>query len=481
MDLGVMTRKPVADILKGSREGPSLAKSLGLLSIVALGIGDIIGAGIFVLTGTAAAQFAGPSVMLSFALGGIVCGLIGLCYAELSAMLPVSGSTYSYTYATLGELVAWIIGWDLVLEYATGTAAVAVGWSSYATSMLRHAGLTLPPTLSAATGTAVKLPDGSTVTGIANLPAVLVVAALTALLILGTSESAKLNNVIVAIKLAVVLAFIGVGAFYVDPAHWHPFIPANTGGFGHFGYSGLLRGSAVVFFAFLGFDAACTAAQEARNPQRDMPVGILGAVAVCTVLYVVVAAVLTGIVPYAQLNVADPVAKGVEGIGLPWFSALIELGALLGLTTVILVSLYGCSRVLLTVAHDGLLPPVFARVNPRTQTPIVSQLLIGAGVAVIAAVFPIGELSELVSIGTLLAFVLVCGAVIRLRQTDPAVERPFRMPWVPVIPIVGALCCVLLMAGLPLLAWLRLGVWMAIGLSIYAVYGRWYSVLRHPK
>ena len=276
MDSGVMTRKPVADILKVSREGPSLAKSRGLLSIVALGVGDIIGAGIFVLTGTAAAQFAGPSVMLSFALGGIVCGLIGLCYAELSAMLPVSGSTYSYTYATLGELVAWIIGWDLVLEYATGTAAVAVGWSSYATSMLRHAGLTLPLTLTAATGTAVKLPDGSTVTGIANLQAVLVVAALTALLILGTSESAKLNNVMVAIKLAVVLAFIGVGAFYVDPAHWHPFIPANTGGFGHLGYSGLLRGSAVVFFAFLGFDVACTAAQEARNPQRDMPVGILG-------------------------------------------------------------------------------------------------------------------------------------------------------------------------------------------------------------
>jgi APA family basic amino acid/polyamine antiporter len=353
-----------------------------------MGIGAIIGAGIFVLTGTAAARYAGPAIILSFVLGGVVCAFVGLCYSELAAMLPVSGSTYTYTYATLGELFAWIIGWDLILEYAMGAATVAVGWSGYITSLLQNVGISIPPALAAGPGTIIKLPNGGTVTGMVNLPAALIIAALTIMLVLETKESARLNNVMVAIKLVVVLAFIGLGAMYVNPAHWHPFIPPNNGAFGGFGLSGVLRGSAVVFFAFIGFDAVSTSAQEAKLPQRDMPIGILGSLVICTLLYIAVAAVLTGLVPYTDLNVADPIAKGVDVVGMTWFSILIKIGALSGLTTVILVLLYGQTRILYTVAHDGLLPGVFARVHPRLQTPYLSQMLIGLVVAVTAALVP---------------------------------------------------------------------------------------------
>ncbi|WP_428537885.1 amino acid permease [Rhodopila sp.] len=476
---GLMARKSVADIMSsGEAEGHRLSKTLGPFSIIAMGIGAIIGAGIFVLTGTAAARYAGPAIMLSFVLGGIVCSFVGLCYAELAAMLPVCGSTYTYTYATLGELVAWIIGWDLILEYAMGAATVAVGWSGYMTSLLHNLGVSIPPALAAAPGTAIKLPDGSTVTGILNLPAAVIVAILTTMLIMGTKESARLNNVMVAIKLVVVLAFIALGARYVNPANWHPFIPDNTGTFGSFGLSGVLRGSSVVFFAFIGFDAVSTSAQEAKLPQRDMPIGILGSLVVCTVLYLAVAAVLTGLVPYAQLNVADPIAKGVNVIGLNWFSVLIKIGALTGLTTVILVLLYGQSRILYTIADDGLLPGLFARLHPRLQTPYLSQMLIGLIVAVTAALVPIDVLGELVSIGTLFAFVLVCGAVIYLRRSASETFRPFSVPGVPVVPVLGILFCLLLMAGLPLMTWLRLVVWLAIGMVIYLSYGRTHSRLR---
>lgn len=478
---GLMARKSVDEIVRaGEAGGRRLSKTLGPLSITAMGIGAIIGAGIFVLTGTAAAQYAGPGIMLSFVLAGVACAFVGLCYAELAAMLPVAGSSYTYTYATLGELFAWIIGWDLVLEYAMGAATVAVGWSGYAASLLRSVGIAIPPALAAAPGTEVRLADGGTVTGIVNLPAALIVLALTALLIAGTKESARLNNIMVAVKLLVVLAFIALGASYVNAAHWQPFIPANTGDFGHFGWSGVLRGAGVVFFAYIGFDAVSTAAQEAKNPQRDMPSGILGSLAVCTVLYIAVAAVLTGLVPYTELNVADPIAKGVDAIGLPWFSVLIKLGALAGLTTVILVLLYGQSRIFFTMAQDGLLPGVFARVHPRLQTPHLSQMLIGAVVAVVAALVPIHILGEMVSIGTLFAFVLVCGAVIYLRRSDAQAFRPFRVPGVPVIPVLGILFCLLLMAGLPLDTWLRLIVWLLVGLVVYFFYGRSHSVLRHP-
>jgi APA family basic amino acid/polyamine antiporter len=482
-DTSYMARKSVADIV-GSADaegGHSLSKTLGATSITAMGIGAIIGAGIFVLTGTAAAQFAGPSIILSFVLGGIACAFVGLCYSELAAMLPVCGSSYTYTYATLGEIFAWIIGWDLILEYAMGAATVAVGWSGYIVSLLHNVGITIPPALAAAPGTVIKLADGTTVAGVVNLPAVVIIAILTTMLVLGTKESARLNNIMVAIKLVVVVAFIGIGVFFVHPENWHPFIPANTGEFGNFGMSGILRGSAVVFFAFIGFDAVSTAAQEAKKPQRDMPIGILGSLVICTLLYILVAAVLTGLVPYAQLNVPDPIAKGVDAIGVNWFSILIKIGALTGLTTVILVLLYGQSRIFFTMSQDGLLPRLFARVHPRLQTPHLSQIMIGAIVAIVAALTPIGVLGEMVSIGTLFAFILVCGAVIYLRRSDSDANRPFRVPGVPVIPILGILFCLLLMAGLPLVTWMRLVVWLVVGMVIYISYGRNHSKLRYPE
>ena len=481
-DQGLMARKSVDDIVKsGEADGTKLAKTLGPFSITAMGIGAIIGAGIFVLTGTAAARYAGPSIMLSFVLGGIVCGFVGLCYAELASMLPISGSSYTYTYATLGEVFAWMIGWDLILEYAMGAATVGVGWSGYIVSICRDIGITIPPTLAAAPGTTVTLPGGGTATALFNLPAALIIAALTTLLVLGTKDSARLNNIMVVIKLTVVVAFIAVGAFFVSTAHWHPFIPANDGRFGHFGWSGVLRGAAVVFFAFIGFDAVSTAAQEAKSPQRDMPIGILGSLVICTVLYIAVAAVLTGLVPYADLNVADPIARGVDVVGLTWFAIVIKIGALSGLTTVILVLLYGQSRIFFTMSRDGLLPHMFALVHPRLKTPFRSQILIGVVVAVVSALVPIHVLGEMVSIGTLFAFVLVCGAVIYLRRSDSEAFRPFRVPGVPLVPLCGIVFCLLLMSGLPLATWLRLIVWLLVGLTIYFLYGRRHSTLRHPE
>jgi APA family basic amino acid/polyamine antiporter len=450
-----MTRKPLADII-AEGESHALRKTLGPVSLTALGIGCIIGAGIFVLTGTAAARYAGPGIMLSFVIGGIACAFVGLCYAELAALLPVAGSTYTYTYATLGEIFAWIIGWDLILEYAMGASTVAVGWSGYIASLLRNFGITIPPQYAAAPWTQVKLPDGTSVDGIVNIPAALIVLALTAMLIGRTKESARLNNIMVAVKLFVVVAFILLGAAYVTSANWHPLIPANTGEFGHFGWTGVVRGASVVFFAFIGFDAVSTAAQEAKLPQRDMPIGILGSLVICTILYVLVAAVVTGLVPYTELNVPDPIAKAVDVIGMTWFSVLIKIGALAGLTTVILVLLYGQSRVFFTIAKDGLLPKMFSEVHPTLGTPYKSQLLIGIVVAIVAALTPIDVLGEMVSIGTLFAFALVCGAVVYLRKSDAEIFRPFRTPAVPWVPSLGIAFSLLLMVFLPWETWLRL-------------------------
>ncbi|MBS0450838.1 MAG: amino acid permease [Proteobacteria bacterium] len=454
----------------------ALNKTLGPFSITALGVGAIIGAGIFVLTGTAAAKYAGPGVMLSFMLAGFACAFVGLCYAELAALIPASGSTYTYTYATLGELAAWTIGWDLVLEYSMGAATVAVGWSGYLVSLLAQFGLHLPPEFTHAPG-AVQLKDGSTIHAVFNVPAALIVGLLTLMLVMGTRESARLNNLMVLIKLVVVIAFIGFGIGAVNANHWTPFIPDNTGNFGEFGLSGVLRGASVVFFAFIGFDAVSTAAQEARNPQRDMPLGILGSLLVCTLLYVAVAAVLTGLVPYQKLNVPDPIALGIDVIGQPWLSLLVKFGALAGLTTVILVLLYGQSRIFFTMAGDGLLPSVFSRVHAKTGTPYLSQIWIGVVVAAIAGLFPIHVLGEMVSIGTLFAFVLVCAAVMHLRRTEAEAHRPFRVPGVPIVPIIGIAMCALLMSALPLDTWLRLVIWLAVGLVIYFGYGRHHSVL----
>ena len=473
---GLFARKPVAAIV-GAKGPEGSARVLGAISITAMGIGAIIGGGIFIFTGTVAALNAGPAIVLSFVLAAIACAFVGLCYAELSTFLPVAGSTYTYTYATLGEFAAWIIGWDLILEYAIGGAAVAVGWSGYFTSLLQGMGLVLPPRLVAATGQTVTLADGTTATAIANLPAAAIVVLITVLLVGGTRESARLNNIMVAVKLTVVLAFIGLGAFYVDTANWHPFIPANTGTFGAFGVSGIVRGAAVVFIAYVGFDAVSNCAQEARRPQRDMPIGILGSLAISTVLYIAVAAVLTGLVPYTQLNVPDPVVMGLRAVGQAWFSLFIDLGALIGITTVILVLLYGQSRIFATMAADGLLPPVVARVHPKLGTPWISQIVIGAVVAAVAAVSPIDVLAELVGVGTLFAFVLVCGAVIYLRHLEPDAPRPFRVPHVPLVPLLGILFCLVLIAGMTPATWVRLVVWLAIGLVIYFTYSRHHSRL----
>jgi APA family basic amino acid/polyamine antiporter len=478
---GAFARKPLADIVAAEGGAARPAKVLGAISITAMGIGAIIGAGIFVLTGTAAALYTGPALTISFVLAAIACGLVGLCYAELSTLLPVQGSTYTYTYATLGEFVAWVIGWDLVLEYGVGVGAVASGWSAYLNSLLKLGGMGLPPEFVAATGAAIVRADGTAGVAIANLPAAAIVLVITALLVLGTRESARLNNVMVAVKLTVVLAFVGVGAFYIDPANWHPYIPPNTGEFGHFGVSGILRGASVVFFAYIGFDAVSNCAQEARRPQRDMPIGILGSLALSTLLYIAVAAVLTGLVPYPKLNVADPVVEGVRAIGIGWLSLLVNVGALVGLTTVILVLLYGQSRIFATMASDGLLPPAFGRVHPLYGTPWLSQIIIGLGVAVIAATMSIDALGKLVGAGTLFAFILVCIAVIHLRRSEPDTHRPFRVPVVPWLPLAGIVACGGLLAGLGTYTWLRLGAWLLIGLVIYFLYGRFNSRLRAGK
>lgn len=469
---GVTSRKLLSDILAAAANAPPLPRVLGPVSIVFMGIGAIIGAGIFVLTGTAAALFAGPAVVLSFMLAGITCVFVALCYAELSALMPVSGSTYTYTYVSLGQLAAWLVGWNLILEYSIGAAAVAVGWSGYFNGTLASIGIVIPPQLSNSTGQAVQLADGTMVTAIANLPAAAIVAFLTILLVRGTRESALVNNLMVTLKLIVIVAFIGLGAGHISAANWHPFVPPNAGTFGTFGWSGVLHGASVVFITYIGFDAVSNCAQEARRPQRDMPIGILGALLIATILYVLVAGVLVGVVPYSELNVAAPVGLAVDRMGIGWFAALVQLGALIGITTAILVLLYGQGRIFATMANDGLMPSLFSRVHPRLKTPWMSQILIGVVVAATAAAFPIEILGELVGGGTLFAFMMVCASVVRLRRLEPHAARPFRVPAVPFVPMLGMLSCLGLIVGLSPLTWTRLLLWMAIGLVIYFAYGR---------
>jgi APA family basic amino acid/polyamine antiporter len=502
----IFATKPLNVIMQEAAETGegSLRRALGPINLITLGIGAIIGAGIFVLTGQAAATAAGPAIVISFIFSGIICAFAGLCYAEFASLIPIAGSAYTYGYATLGEIFAWIIGWDLILEYAFGAATVASGWSGYFVSLLDDLGLYIPPQWIATPGTHLVFYQGqwrqlSTVqealksagisasslphaVGIFNLVAFLAIAVSTFILIVGIKESANFTSAIVFIKIAIVFVFIAVaGAFVLHhtgtaAANWHPFIPPNRGHFGDFGWSGVARGASVIFFAYIGFDAVSTAAQEAKNPQRDMPIGIIGSLVICTILYILVSGLLTAVVPYTSLNVADPVAIAIDATGVRWGSLLVKAGAVAGLGSVMLVMLLGQSRVFYSMSRDGLLPKWAGAIHARFRTPWISSLVVGVCVAAFASLIPIGELADLVNIGTLLAFVIVSAGVWALRNSRPTLPRPFKTPLVPLVPILGILTSVGAMASLPPITWFRLLIWLGIGLLVYAFYSR-----RHSK
>ncbi len=456
-----------------------LRRTLGPLALMSLGIGAIVGAGIFVLSGVAA-QHTGPALVLSVILSGVGCAFAGLCYAEFAAMIPVAGSAYTYSYATIGEFLAWIIGWDLILEYAVGATTVSIGWSGYLVSFLeRTLHLPFPAELTKSPWESIQLVNGTMVHPLFNLPAAIIVLFITALLIVGIRESAKFNNFIVLVKVGVVLLFIIVGALYVHRAYWHPFLPQNQGTFGEFGFSGVLRGAGIIFFAYIGFDAVSTAAQEARNPERDMPIGILGSLGICTILYIVVVLVMTGLQPFRRLNVADPLAIAIDSTPAHlWLSPIVKIGALLGTTAVILVMMLGQTRVFYSMAHDGLLPKAFGKVHSRFRTPYVSTALTGVCVAIAGGLLPLRIVGELVSIGTLLAFVIVSASVMVMRKRHPEIRRPFRTPLVWLVGPLGIIVCGAQMLGLPSDTWIRLFVWMAIGLVVYFSYSRYHSTLQ---
>ena len=479
MDL--FRRKSITDLQSEALTDHSLKRALGALNLTMLGIGAIIGTGIFVLTGTVAALNAGPAVVLSFVLAGVASIFAALCYSEFASLVPMAGSAYTYGYATLGELIAWIIGWDLVLEYALGAVTVAIGWSGYVVSFLRDIGINVPCALSAARGTTVQCADGTTATALFNLPAVLIIAIVTTLLVIGIKESANFNNVIVFVKVAVVLLFIVGAARAINPANWHPFMPPNTGVRGEFGWTGVMTGAGIVFFAYIGFDAVSTAAQEAKNPQRDMPIGIIGSLLICTVLYIVVAGIATGVMSYKDLNVPDPIAVAADRAGLGWMSSLIKLGAIAGLSSVILVMLLGQSRVFWTMSKDGLLPQFVNKIHPRFQTPYLTSIITGIGVAIVSAFLTVREAGSLVSIGTLLAFVIVSIGIMVLRVREPNLPRAFKTPvWWLVGPL-GALSALYLMISLPWRTWERLIIWFAIGIVIYLAYGVRHSRLAQKR
>jgi basic amino acid/polyamine antiporter, APA family len=474
--MSLFRRKSVTDLQTEAATDHSLKRALGPWNLTMLGIGAIIGTGIFVLTGTVAAQNSGPAVVLSFVAAGIASIFAALCYAEFASLVPMAGSAYTYGYATLGEFIAWIIGWDLILEYALGAVTVSIGWSGYVVSFLRDIGIEVPARFSAAHGSPVTLADGTTVTAIFNLPAVIIIAIVTALLVVGIKESANFNNVIVFVKLAVVLIFIVGAAHAINAANWHPFIPPQTvtDGVpvrGAFGWSGVLAGAGVVFFAYIGFDAVSTAAQEAKNPQKDMPVGIIGSLLICTVLYILVSGIATGVMSYTELNVPDPIAVVADRAGLGWISTGIKLGAIAGLSSVILVMLLAQSRIFYSMARDGLLPQWVNNVHPKFQTPWITSIVTGLAVAIPAGWFTVREAGSLVSIGTLLAFVIVSIGIFVLRVREPKLERPFKTPVYWLTAPLGALSALLLMSGLPWRTWERLIIWFVIGLLIYGVYG----------
>jgi APA family basic amino acid/polyamine antiporter len=471
--LGLLKKKSLEEILANSENGDShLNRTLTSTDLIMLGIGVVIGAGLFSITGVAAAQHAGPAIVISFIIAAIGCAFAGLCYSELASMIPVSGSAYTYAYATMGELVAWIIGWDLILEYAIGAATVSISWSAYMVSFLHDLGIHLPPAITASPWQSVQLPNGGEEYGIINLPALFIIVCITWLLIVGVRETTRVNMIIVCVKLAVVLLFISLGFHYINQENYHPFIPPNTGVFGEFGWSGIMRAAGIVFFAYVGFDSLSTASQEAINPQKSMPIGIIGSLFICTLLYVLFAHVLTGIVNYTELNTAAPVAVAIDKTPYLWIQGLVKIAILAGFTSVILVLLYGQSRIFYIMARDGMLPKWFSTIHPTYKTPWYSNILLMLFVGLFGAFAPIALVGSMTSIGTLLAFVLVCVGVLILRYTNPEQPRPFRTPWVPLVPILGIVFCLALMFSLGLDNWMRLFIWLLIGFVIYFGYSR---------
>jgi APA family basic amino acid/polyamine antiporter len=480
-DPSLFKTKSIEQLIAHSEGAHRMRRSLGAIDLVALGIGAIIGSGIFVITGAAAAVHAGPAVIISFGIAGTVAAFAALCYSELAAMIPVSGSAYTYTYATMGELVAWVIGWDLILEYLIGASAVSVGWSGYVTTFfMRISGVQLPvewihAPLSWDATTGSVFWTGSYI----NLPAVAIALLMTVVLIVGVRESARLNLVIVFVKVTVLLVFIAAVAPFVRPDNWQPFVPKNQGTFGAFGISGVFQAATVVFFAYIGFDAVSTAAQECKRPERDLPVGIIVSLAVSTVLYILVALLLTGVVSYTSLDVPDPIDVGVAATGYEWLQVAVDIGAIAGLSSVMLVALLGQPRIFLAMARDGLLPPWAAKIHPRYRTPYVTTAISGLACAIVGGLLPIEILSELTSIGTLFAFFLVSLGVMILRRKNPELHRPFKVPFGPyVIPLLGAGSSAMLMYTASTETLVRLFVWMAIGLVIYSAYGRRHSKLK---
>lgn len=476
MSKSIFRKKSVADLVaqtNGTDGGHTLKRSLGAWNLTSLGIGGIIGAGIFVMTGQAAANYAGPAIILSFVLAGICCAFAALCYAELASMIPVSGSAYSYAYASLGEIFAWIMGWLLLLEYGVSAATVATGWGGYLTSFIGDFGIVLPESLTTST---LQLVDYGKETAhwsmmqSFNFPAFLGIWACVLLLLFGVKESANANNIIVVIKVAVILLFIVFGLSHVNMDNFTPFIPENQGG-DKYGYDGILRAAGVIFFAYIGFEAVSTAAQEAKNPQKDVPIGILGSLVICTIIYMLVAFVLIGIVPYQTLNVPDPIAVGVDAIGMPWLAFLVKIGAIAGLSSVMLVMLYAQTRVFFTMSKDGLIPPVFSKIHPKFQTPWLNTLILGTAISLVAGFTPIKLLGDLVSIGVLTAFAIICFSVYYLRIKQPDMHRPFKVPFPKVTPLLGIACCLYLIYGLSDVL-ITLKFYFLIGLVIYFAYGR---------